>query len=136
MTSLTLALDAMGGDHGPHVTVPAALRALKSHYSLKIILVGDKTEIDVYLHQAEQELLSRIQVIHTDEVVSMSDRPVHVNGDGQGAVKNLARRGQTCIGQLFTLRDAKASLFIGLRCQYFLRFRNTFPICRDGLCAV
>lgn len=57
MTSLTLALDAMGGDHGPHVTVPAALRALKSHSSLKIILVGDKTEIDVYLHQAEQELL-------------------------------------------------------------------------------
>lgn len=77
MTSLTLALDAMGGDHGPHVTVPAALRALKSHSSLKIILVGDKTEIDVYLRQAEQPLLSRIEVIHTDEVVSMSDRPVH-----------------------------------------------------------
>lgn len=77
MTSLTLALDAMGGDHGPLVTVPAALRALQSHSSLKIILVGDKTEIDVYLHQAEQELLSRIEVIHTDEVVSMSDRPVH-----------------------------------------------------------
>lgn len=61
----------------PHVTVPAALRALKSHSSLKIILVGDKTEIDVYLRQAEQPLLSRIEVIHTDEVVSMSDRPVH-----------------------------------------------------------
>ena len=59
-----------------------------------------------------------------------------VLGDGQGAVKNLARRGQTCIGQLFTLRDAKASLFIGSRCQYFLRFRNAIPICRDGLSAV
>lgn len=77
MTSLTLALDAMGGDHGPHVTVPAALRALKLHSFLKIILVGDKTEIDVYLHQAEPLLLSRIDVIHTDEVVSMTDRPVH-----------------------------------------------------------
>lgn len=77
MTNLTLALDAMGGDHGPHVTVPAALRALQLHSFLKIILVGDKTEIDVYLRQAEANLLSRIEIIHTDEVVSMSDRPVH-----------------------------------------------------------
>ena len=25
---ITIAIDAMGGDHGPHVTVPAALKAL------------------------------------------------------------------------------------------------------------
>lgn len=57
--------------------MPAALRALQLHSFLKIILVGDKTEIDVYLRQAEANLLSRIEIIHTDEVVSMSDRPVH-----------------------------------------------------------
>lgn len=52
MTNLTLALDAMGGDHGPHVTVPAAMQALKFHTNLKIILVGNQTEIQQYLPSA------------------------------------------------------------------------------------
>jgi phosphate acyltransferase len=75
-TDLTLALDAMGGDHGPHVTVPAALQALKSHSQLNIILVGDKTEIERHLQHSAGIFLSRIQIIHTTEVVTMCDRPV------------------------------------------------------------
>ncbi|MGL4835898.1 MAG: phosphate acyltransferase, partial [Shewanella sp.] len=90
MTSLTLALDAMGGDHGPHVTVPAALRALKLYPFLKIILVGAKTEIDVYLQQAEFTLLSRVEVLHTDEVVSMSDRPIHALRSRKNSSMRLA----------------------------------------------
>jgi glycerol-3-phosphate acyltransferase PlsX len=37
---ITIAIDAMGGDHGPHVTVPAALQALESDQQLNIVLVG------------------------------------------------------------------------------------------------
>lgn len=77
MTNLTLALDAMGGDHGPHITVPATLQALRLSSFLRIILVGNEAEITPYLSQAEQSVRSRIEILHTTEVVSMSDRPVH-----------------------------------------------------------
>ncbi len=100
MTSLTLALDAMGGDHGPHVTVPAALRALKSYSSLKIVLVGNRPEIDIYLRQAESQLLSRIEVIHTDEVVTMADRPVYALRTRKNSSMRLS---------LELVRDGKAS---------------------------
>ena len=77
MTNLTLALDAMGGDHGPHITVPASLQALRLSSFLRIILVGNEAEITPYLSHAEHSVRSRIEILHTTEVVSMSDRPVH-----------------------------------------------------------
>ncbi|BAJ02517.1 phosphate acyltransferase PlsX [Shewanella violacea] len=77
MTNLTLALDAMGGDYGPHITVPAALQALRLSSFLHIILVGNEAEITPYLSQAEDCVRSRIEILHTTQVVSMSDRPVH-----------------------------------------------------------
>ena len=39
-----IALDAMGGDFGPSVTVPAAITAMKD-YGIKVILVGEEKEI-------------------------------------------------------------------------------------------
>lgn len=77
MTNLTLALDAMGGDHGPHVTVPASMQALSLYPSLKFIMVGDESLISPLIANYPADLLSRIEIIHTTEVVSMSDRPVH-----------------------------------------------------------
>lgn len=77
MTSLTLALDVMGGDYGPHVTVPAALQALAIHSCLNLILVGDRTKIEPLLQLADPSQHSRIEILHTTEVVQMSDRPVY-----------------------------------------------------------
>src|SRR5207245_2455756 len=37
---ITVAIDCMGGDHGPHVTVPAALKFLKSNSDVDVVLVG------------------------------------------------------------------------------------------------
>ncbi|MDU5391362.1 MAG: phosphate acyltransferase, partial [Escherichia coli] len=45
MTRLTLALDVMGGDFGPSVTVPAALQALNSNSQLTLLLVGNPDAI-------------------------------------------------------------------------------------------
>ncbi|RTR32049.1 phosphate acyltransferase PlsX [Shewanella atlantica] len=77
MTNLTLALDAMGGDYGPRITVPAALQALRLYSFLNFYLVGNKTDIEKYLSQVESDVLRRIEIIHTTEVVTMSDRPAH-----------------------------------------------------------
>jgi glycerol-3-phosphate acyltransferase PlsX len=40
-----IAIDAMGGDIGPKVTVPASLNILKNRSDLKIILVGQNGQI-------------------------------------------------------------------------------------------
>ncbi|MFT5236306.1 MAG: glycerol-3-phosphate acyltransferase PlsX [Shewanella sp.] len=77
MTNLTLALDVMGGDYGPRVTVPAILQALHLYPSLQVVLVGNQSEIELFLTKAEPSIRQRIEIIHTTEVVSMSDRPVH-----------------------------------------------------------
>ncbi|WP_299572249.1 phosphate acyltransferase PlsX [uncultured Shewanella sp.] len=76
MTDLTLALDVMGGDNGPLVTVPAALQALKFNSQLSIILVGNQAEIDPHLVEIDSAVRARIQIIHTTEVITMCDRPI------------------------------------------------------------
>jgi len=39
---INIAIDAMGGDHGLPVTVPASLDALKKFSDIHIILVGQR----------------------------------------------------------------------------------------------
>ena len=45
MTKQSIAIDAMGGDVGPAVTIPASLDALSKHSNLHIILVGNESKI-------------------------------------------------------------------------------------------
>ena len=46
---ITVAIDAMGGDHGLSVTIPAALKALENDKELNIILVGLSASIEAEL---------------------------------------------------------------------------------------
>ena len=45
MGQKTIALDAMGGDHGPSVTVAAAKLALDEIDALELVLVGDENQL-------------------------------------------------------------------------------------------
>lgn len=72
MKKVSIALDAMGGDHGPQVVVPAALNALAAHPFLRLILVGDEATI---LPHLSSEYANRIEIIHTDESVAMNELP-------------------------------------------------------------
>jgi len=47
--SVRLAIDAMGGDHGLTVTVPAALSFLQSHPDAELLLVGRRRGLLKYL---------------------------------------------------------------------------------------
>lgn len=73
MTTVTIAIDAMGGDFGPPVTVPAALAALNKHSSLHLILVGDETAIREQLNGQHQH--ARLSIQHTTQVVAMNELP-------------------------------------------------------------
>jgi glycerol-3-phosphate acyltransferase PlsX len=72
---ITIALDAMGGDHGVGVTVPAALKTLRDEPTLKLTLVGQRDAIEAELkhcHAAEGE---RLVIHHASEVVGMDEPP-------------------------------------------------------------
>ena len=75
--SITIALDAMGGDHGPQVTVPAALHVLKEKQNkrLKIILVGDKDVINGELTRLNAAPGERLTIQHASQVVEMNELP-------------------------------------------------------------
>ncbi|MCB5187453.1 phosphate acyltransferase PlsX [Methylobacillus caricis] len=78
---ITVAIDAMGGDHGPHVTVPAALSAIKQDSQLNIVLVGLKEVIEAELAANHASVGPRLRIHHASEVVSMDESP-------QSALKN------------------------------------------------
>ncbi len=72
---ITIAVDAMGGDHGPSVTVPASLTALRSESALKIILVGLQEKIEPLLASAGPALRDRVSIHPASQVVSMDEKP-------------------------------------------------------------
>lgn len=72
---ITVAIDAMGGDHGPHVTVPAALAYLKRDAEVNIVLVGLAGVIEAELQSLKASVTSRLRIHHASEVVTMDDPP-------------------------------------------------------------
>ena len=69
---LTIAVDAMGGDHAPKAEVEGAIRAAR-HLGVKVILVGQKDLISQELasHDGYQSL--PIEIVHASERVTMED---------------------------------------------------------------
>ena len=74
-TPTTIALDAMGGDHGPSVIIPAALRSIASNPHLHLILVGDERIVKEYLADASPESKERIRIRHASQRIEMDDAP-------------------------------------------------------------
>lgn len=73
--SITVAIDCMGGDHGPRVTVPAALDVLKRADDLDIILVGQQDVIEAQLRRRHAQTSERLKIQHASEVVTMDEAP-------------------------------------------------------------
>ncbi|KQL54666.1 phosphate acyltransferase [Heyndrickxia shackletonii] len=68
---MKIAIDAMGGDHAPKEIVLGVNKAIQEFKDVEILLYGVESQINQYL-QADP----RVQVIHTDEVITGSDEPV------------------------------------------------------------
>ena len=70
---ITVAIDAMGGDHGPHVTVPAALAVLDLDPEVNIVLVGLRDALETELAARKCAVNPRLRIHHATEVVAMND---------------------------------------------------------------
>lgn len=75
--SVTISVDAMGGDHGIAVTIPACCDFLYDHPDANVIVVGDPSLLAEAIRKCDASLSGRIQVIGASEVVLMDD-PIEV----------------------------------------------------------
>ncbi len=75
--TVTLTIDCMGGDHGPSVTVPAALHFVRSHPDARLKLVGIESAIRDQLKKLKALDLPALSVVPATEVILMDD-PVDV----------------------------------------------------------
>lgn len=75
MDSLTVALDVMGGDSGPLITIPSAILAIQTLPKLRLILCGDNNAILAQLKQHHFLDHPRIIIHHTSEVIAMDEKP-------------------------------------------------------------
>jgi phosphate acyltransferase len=77
-----IALDVMGGDHGPSVVVPGAQLALSRHPDTEYLLYGDRSKIEPFL-KAHAQLREVARLVHTDVAVRMDDKPSQALRNGR-----------------------------------------------------
>jgi glycerol-3-phosphate acyltransferase PlsX len=94
----TIALDCMGGDHGPEVVIAGAAISLVRHPALEFVLCGSEARIQALL-SAHGDLAARSRIVATEVAVSMSDKPSQALRRGKGSSMWLA---------LETVKEGKA----------------------------
>ena len=72
---ITIALDAMGGDHGPPVTVPAALKAIGAG-GVAVALVGDADVLQAELDKYDTPAKRLAQIVPSEGVIEEGPNPV------------------------------------------------------------
>ncbi len=77
-----IALDAMGGDHGPSVVVPGAARAARSRPDSRFLFFGRETEIRAELAK-HPELAAVSDVRHAEVAIRMDDKPSQALRNGR-----------------------------------------------------
>lgn len=103
MDNLTIALDAMSGDFGPRVVVPAALQILTQYPHLHLFLVGDINEMQICLPRKDPYYQDRITLIESKSVVANDSKPAMAIRQSQGSSMRIALelvksgRAQACV---------------------------------------
>jgi glycerol-3-phosphate acyltransferase PlsX len=81
---LVISIDAMGGDHGPSVVIPALAEALPGlPAGVRFLLHGDEAAVQAEL-SGRRELAARIELRHAERVVAMDEKPAQALRRGKG----------------------------------------------------
>lgn len=95
---IRISLDAMGGDHGLSVVVPAALESLKEHEDIVLTLVGDEAKILEELTAHKAEVSDRLRIQHASQQVEMGEAPAtalrNKKDSSMRVAINLVKEGQ------------------------------------------
>jgi phosphate acyltransferase len=98
---MKIAVDAMGGDHGPAVVVEGAVTAVRE-FGASVILVGDRQAVDGEIHRLGAHSLG-LEVRHASEVVGMAESP---------SLALRRKRDSSLRVAAELVRDGKASAFV------------------------
>jgi glycerol-3-phosphate acyltransferase PlsX len=72
---MQIALDAMGGDHAPGPIVAGAIKAVHNDPALRVVLVGDRAQVEPLLASAGSAR-DRLELYHCTQVITMDETPV------------------------------------------------------------
>ncbi len=72
--SLTVSIDAMGGDAGPEIVVAALKRSIQRHPNVRFLLYGDETQLKALLDR-HSKIAAAAEIRHCPERVRMEDKP-------------------------------------------------------------
>jgi glycerol-3-phosphate acyltransferase PlsX len=98
---MKIAVDAMGGDHGPAVVVEGAVTAVRE-FGASVILVGDRQAVESEIRRLGAQSLD-LEVRHASEVVGMAESP---------SLALRRKRDSSLRVSAELVRDGKASAFI------------------------
>ncbi len=98
---ITIALDAMGGDHAPRAEVEGAILATRE-LGVRVILTGNEAAIRQELDRHRHQNLP-IEIVHAEEVITMTDAPSHAFRRKKGSSMHAAAH---------LVRDGKAEAFV------------------------
>ncbi len=73
LSTVDVAVDAMGGDHAPAVPVEAGVRAARR--GIRVALVGDPVAIQPHLDRLKVRRLSTLRVQPATETIAMDEKP-------------------------------------------------------------
>ena len=65
---ITLAVDCMGGDHGPRVTLAACRQFLDKHPKARLLLVGKPESLESFQHERVTLVPASVQLLHRDDI--------------------------------------------------------------------
>jgi len=71
---LTIALDGMGGDHGPATVIGGADIASVRHPDVRFLIYGDEAQLRP-LVEAHPRVAAVSEIVHTDVAIAMTDKP-------------------------------------------------------------
>lgn len=103
MATITIAIDAMGGDHGLEIVIPACVRAVRNNANLKLLLVGDQSQVIHHLKKHGSSINSQLSVVHASDVVGMDELPSYAlrnkKDSSMRVAINLVKEGkaQACV---------------------------------------
>jgi len=94
----TIALDAMGGDFGPEVVVPAAINFLKKRNDVCLILVGQEDKLKTCLQDLGASESDTLRIHNASQVVDMDEPPAKaLRGKKDSSMRvaiNLVKEGE------------------------------------------
>jgi glycerol-3-phosphate acyltransferase PlsX len=88
---------------------------LQENPDLELVLVGDEQRMSPLLHDAEQDTLARLRVVHSDQAITDADKPGNVLRSGRRSsmflATELVKQGE--VGAMVSAGNTGALLMVG-----------------------